>query len=60
MIQEWQHNGALLTVEVFPFYAEVLSVRDEDDAELPPIIFATPQEELNAYAELAWADEQGK
>lgn len=55
MTDVWEHHGALLTVRVHPFYADVLSVVDEQDGEpLPPILFA-PQDELNARAEEVWA-----
>lgn len=59
MIETWQRNGALLTVHVYPFYADVVSAVDEEDGEPVPLILFAPQREMNAIAEEAWANEQG-
>ena len=60
MIQEWEHDGFLLTVDVRPFYADVLSVTDADTGEPVPAVLFVDQLEVDARAPIAWADEQGK
>ncbi len=52
---------ARLLVRVEPFFAEVLSAEDADTGEpVPVILFAPGQDELNQWAALTWADEEGR
>lgn len=65
MISELEHTVGtcfvLLSVRVTPFHGEVLDATDADTGEpVPAILFAPSQTELNQWAALTWADEEGR